>query len=228
MPTLDSSTRDRIVESATSLIMERGYSHTTMRAIAERAGVSLGSTYYYFGGKEELIQGFYTRIARETYATASAAMMGVTSFSKRLDASFEAFMDTSEQYRPIADSLLSLAIIPTSPLSPFSEQSRPARDLFIAMYAEVIEGSDLKTDARLRGELPELLWSVQMLITLGWVQDLSPGQRVTRSIVARLAPSLSRLFSLVRLAPFRPFVEDALDGMAIIKTGRVSRANPEL
>ena len=70
MPTLDSSTRDRIVESATELIMERGYDKTTMRAIAERAEVSLGSAYYYFGGKEELIQGFYTRIARETAAAA--------------------------------------------------------------------------------------------------------------------------------------------------------------
>lgn len=224
MPTLDSSTRDRIVTAATSLIMERGYDKTTMRAIAERAEVSLGSTYYYFGGKEELIQGFYLRIARETCAQASAAMIGKTSFSKRLDACFEAFMDTSEQYRPIADSLLSLAIVPTSPLSPFSEQSRPARDLFIGMYEDVVEGSDLKTDARLRDALPELLWSLQMLITLGWVQDLSPGQRVTRIIVGRLAPSLSRLLSLVRLAPFRPFVDDALDGLAIVKTGRDTRA----
>ncbi|PKQ27252.1 MAG: TetR family transcriptional regulator [Actinobacteria bacterium HGW-Actinobacteria-4] len=225
MPTLDSSTRDRIVTAATSLIMERGYDKTTMRAIAERAEVSLGSTYYYFGGKEELVQGFYLRIARETCARASAAMDGVTSFSKRLDACFEAFMDTSEEYRPIADSLLSLAIVPSSPLSPFSDQSRPARDLFLSMYVDMIDGSDLKTDSRLRQALPDLLWSVQMLITLGWVQDLSPGQRVTRTIVARLAPSLSRLLSLVRLAPFRPFVDDALEGLAIVKTGRETRAH---
>src|SRR5690606_31302334 len=106
MPTLDSSTRDRIVESATELIMERGYDKTTMRAIAERAEVSLGSAYYYFGGKEELIQGFYTRIARETAAAAEQRMAGVTSFRERLNIAFQAFMDTSDEYRPIADSLL--------------------------------------------------------------------------------------------------------------------------
>lgn len=223
MPTLDSSTRDRIVESATELIMERGYDKTTMRAIAERAGVSLGSAYYYFGGKEELIQGFYTRIARETAAAAEQRMAGVTSFRERLNIAFQAFMDTSDQYRPIADSLLSLAIVPTSPLSPFSEQSRTARDRFISMYEEIVEGSDLKTDPRLREALPELLWMVQMLITLGWVQDLSPGQRVTRTLVARLAPSLARLLSVVRLAPFRPFVDDALEGLATVKTGRDAR-----
>jgi AcrR family transcriptional regulator len=32
-----------------------------MRAIAERAGVSTGNAYYYFGSKEELIQEFYLR-----------------------------------------------------------------------------------------------------------------------------------------------------------------------
>jgi AcrR family transcriptional regulator len=220
MPTLDSSTRDRIVNAATDLIMERGYDKTTMRAIAERAGVSLGSAYYYFGGKEELIQGFYTRIARETHERAAADMDEVKSFKKRLGLAFDAYLDTSAQYRAIADSLLSLAIVPTSPLSPFSDQSRPARSTFITMYTEVVDGSDLKTDPRLREALPELLWMVQMLITLGWVQDLTDRQHVTRTLVTRLAPSLARLFSVVRLAPFRPFVDDALASLATVKAGR--------
>ncbi len=228
MPTLDSSTRDRIVEAATALIMERGYDKTTMRAIADRAGVSLGSTYYYFGGKEELIQGFYTSIARETYAQASALMDTETSFKARLDIVLEAFLDTCDRYQAIADSLLSLAIVPTSPLSPFSEQSRPARERFISMYQEVVDGSDLKTEPRLRAALPELLWMAQMVITLGWVQDLSEGKRVTRTLVKRLAPSLARLFTVVRLAPFRPFVDDALDGLATVKQGRESRVHQEV
>lgn len=228
MPTLDSSTRDRIVAAATDLIMERGYEKTTMRAIAARAGVSLGSAYYYFGGKEELIQGFYTRIARETAESAAAQMKGVTSFRARLGIAFDAYLDTSAHYRAIADSLLSLAIVPTSPLSPFSDQSRPSRDRFIAMYTDVIEGSDLKTDPRLRESLPELLWMVQMVITLGWVQDLSADQRVCRSLVTRLAPSLARLFSVVRLAPFRPFVDDALESLATVKEGREHRTRVEV
>ena len=72
----------------------------------------------------------------------------------------------------------------------------------------------------LREALPELLWIVQMVITLGWVQDLSPGKKVTRSVVGRLTPSLARLLGLVRLAPFRPFVEDALEGLAAVKEAR--------
>jgi len=225
MPKLDASTRDRIVAAATELIMERGYDKTTMRAIAERAGVSLGSAYYYFSGKEELVQGFYLDIARQHYATLADRIMGVQSFRGRLDACFTTFLDTCDQYRAISDSLLTLAIVPTSPLNPFSAESKPARERFVRTYEEVIEGSDLKTDPRLRESLPELLWIVQMVIVLGWVQDLSDGKRVTRTLVARLAPSLTRLLGMARLAPFRPFVDDALGGLEAIKEARLENGS---
>ncbi|WP_256960177.1 TetR/AcrR family transcriptional regulator, partial [Streptomyces scabiei] len=55
-------TRALILETALRLFQERGYDKTTMRAIAQEAGVSVGNAYYYFAGKEHLIQGFYDRI----------------------------------------------------------------------------------------------------------------------------------------------------------------------
>lgn len=220
MPDLDASTRERIVAAATELIMERGYDKTTMRAIAQRAEVSLGSAYYYFSGKEELVQGFYLDIAREHHAILGARMDGLTSFRDRLAACLVAFLDTCDKYRDISDSLLTLAIVPTSPLNPFSLESKPARERFVRTYEEVIEGSDLKTDARLREALPELLWILQMVVTLGWVQDLSHDKRVTRSVVGRLAPAIARSASMARLTPFRPFVDDALEALASVKEAR--------
>src|SRR5438445_2713544 len=58
-------TRALILETALRLFRERGYDRTTMRAIAEEAGVSVGNAYYYFASKEHLVQGFYDRIAEE-------------------------------------------------------------------------------------------------------------------------------------------------------------------
>jgi len=225
VPKLDSTTRERIVAAATELIMERGYDKTTMRAIAERAGVSLGSAYYYFSGKEELVQGFYLDIAREHHALTEERMGDSTSIRDRLDVCLTAFLDTCDKYEAIADSLLTLAIVPTSPLNPFSVESKPARDRFVRTYEEVIEGSDLRTDARLREALPELLWILHMVVTLGWVQDLSEGKKVTRRLVSRVAPSIARLLGLARLAPFRPFVDDALDGLAAVKEARRERGS---
>ena len=66
-------TRAGIVDAALRLFGAAGYDATTMRAIADEAGVSLGSAYYYFSGKEELIQAFYDQIQVEHAAAAEAA-----------------------------------------------------------------------------------------------------------------------------------------------------------
>ncbi len=43
-----------IVEAAGQLLVERGFAATTTNAIAERAGVSIGSLYQYFSNKDEV------------------------------------------------------------------------------------------------------------------------------------------------------------------------------
>jgi len=48
------TTRAAIFQAALDLFRIHGYQATTMRAIAERAGVSLGSSYHYFASKEQL------------------------------------------------------------------------------------------------------------------------------------------------------------------------------
>src|ERR671915_1514128 len=61
-------TRTLILETALELFRERGYEQTTMRAIAEAAGVAVGNAYYYFQSKEHLIQAFYARTHEEHVA----------------------------------------------------------------------------------------------------------------------------------------------------------------
>jgi len=47
-------TQARILDAAYSLFMEQGYHGTSMRQIAERAGLTLGGVYNHFAGKEEI------------------------------------------------------------------------------------------------------------------------------------------------------------------------------
>jgi AcrR family transcriptional regulator len=48
-------TVDAILEGAAQVLAERGYAGTTTTRVAERAGVSVGSLYQYFAGKDALI-----------------------------------------------------------------------------------------------------------------------------------------------------------------------------
>lgn len=47
--------RDKLVQAASRLIQRQGYARTTLAEIAEAGGVPLGSVYYYFKTKDEVL-----------------------------------------------------------------------------------------------------------------------------------------------------------------------------
>ncbi len=49
-------TRQRLIEAAREVFLERGVSHTTMEHIAARAGVTRGAIYWHFNNKIDLFQ----------------------------------------------------------------------------------------------------------------------------------------------------------------------------
>ena len=57
----DSSTKERILDAAEKLFMERGFVATSMRMITAKAKVNLAAVNYHFGSKEELIKAIFSR-----------------------------------------------------------------------------------------------------------------------------------------------------------------------
>jgi TetR/AcrR family transcriptional regulator, regulator of cefoperazone and chloramphenicol sensitivity len=51
---IHSETQRRMIEAAGEIFAESGYSHTTIRAISNRAGVNVAAINYHFGGKKAL------------------------------------------------------------------------------------------------------------------------------------------------------------------------------
>jgi AcrR family transcriptional regulator len=49
-------TRQRILDTALDLFIERGYDKTSLREIAERVGVTKAALYYHFSSKEDIIR----------------------------------------------------------------------------------------------------------------------------------------------------------------------------
>lgn len=56
--------RERIIESAWNLFYEKGYEQTTINDIIKESGVSKGSFYYHFKGKETLLNTLSTLLDR--------------------------------------------------------------------------------------------------------------------------------------------------------------------
>jgi AcrR family transcriptional regulator len=204
-------TRGRILETAMRLFAERGYDKTTMRAIAQEAGVSVGNAYYYFSSKEHLIQGYYDRIAAEHEAAAREVLDRETDLAARLRGVMVAWLDIAAPYHQFAAQFFKNAADPESPLSPFSEESAGPRETAIATYREVLTGAKVKADPELAELLPQLLWLQQMGLVLYWAHDRSPGCERTRRLAERIAPLAARAVTLSRYRILRPVVREIRD-----------------
>jgi AcrR family transcriptional regulator len=212
-PTKGELTRQRIVDVALDLFAEQGYDATTMRAIAQRAGVSTGNAYQYFAGKDHLVQAFYERSQLEHAEAAEAALLRSRDLAERVHGVLTARIDTMQPYRAFAASFFRTAADPASPLSPFSDESAPARAMSQALYAEAVSGSSATLPPALRDELPGLLW-------LYWVHDRSPGSRSTYLLVDRTVPMVVRLVGLARYRVLRSLLDDVLSLVHDLRSSR--------
>ena len=210
-------TRAAILEAALEMFRERGYEQTTMRAIADRAGVALGNSYYYFHSKEHLIQAFYGRTHEEHLRASDSVLTEERDLKDRLLGVMRAKIATLEPYHQFAGKLFKTAADPHSPLNPFSDESDPVRQQSIAMFAEVVTGSTTRVPKDLMSELPFMLWLYHMGITLFWIHDSSPHQTRTFRLIERTVDILVKLIGLASNPLMRPLRRSAVRLIAELK-----------
>jgi len=219
-------TRAHILETALELFRERGYEETTMRGIAEAAGVAVGNAYYYFRSKEHLIQAFYERTHQEHLAASREVLDRERGLRERLTGVMRAKLDTSMPYHQFAGVLFKTAAYPTSPLNPFSEDSLPVRRQSTELFAEVVTGADTRLTAELTAELPNLLWVYHMGIILYWIHDTSPGCAKSYRLMERSVKLVLRLASLFQFPLLRPFLRELLAMVSDLRSGGEPAAVP--
>ena len=203
-------TRAQILETALELFRERGYEETTMRAIAESAGVSVGNAYYYFKSKEHLIQAFYARTHEEHLAASREVLDRERGLRERFLGVMRAKLDTIAPYHQFSGVLFKTAADPASPLNPFSAESLPVRQQSTELFAAVITGGDTRLPAELVATLPNLLWVYHMGIVLYWIHDDSPGCAKSYRLMERSVRLILRLISLFQFPLLRPFLKELL------------------
>jgi AcrR family transcriptional regulator len=197
------TSRAAIFGAALELFQERGYDATTMRAVAERAGVSLGSSYHYFASKEHLVLEFYRHTHQLHLAAVAPLLARERDLAARLRGVMRAVVVTCEPFHDAAGSIFSTVANPSSPLNPFGPTSKPLRDEVIQLYARVVSGSNARIPSDLGEQLPLLLWLYQMGILYFWIFDRSPGRLRTLEVIDETADLIVRLISLANLAILR-------------------------
>lgn len=204
------ATRALILETALRLFRERGFEETTMRVIAEEAGVSLGNAYYYFRSKDEMIHSFYARMQQEQLLACEGILQTEKNLKNRISGIIRSQLAIVSPYHRLFMSLFKIAADPTNSLNPFSEETRSVREPCIQKFADVVEGAEEKVPDDLKAELPLLLWLYHLSIVLFWIYDRSPGFVRTYRLLELSSEIISNLISIASLPLLVPLRKSIL------------------
>ncbi|HKW44190.1 MAG TPA: TetR/AcrR family transcriptional regulator [Candidatus Eremiobacteraceae bacterium] len=192
-------TRKLILDTALRLFRKSGFEEATLRDIAAAAGISLGSTYYYFESKESIIGAYYEFVQSEYLARAKDALAVTPDFRARLAAVLHAKLDVLKDDRKILSGLFRYGGDPSHPLSWFGRQTEHIRRSSMGVMVEVAEVLRMPPDAR--RVTPTMLWALEMGVLLYFVHDGSVGQWRTRKLVDGVAALIGRMAGLI-VSPF--------------------------
>jgi AcrR family transcriptional regulator len=185
-------TRQRIVERALELFEQRGYENTTLRDIADAAGVSIGLAYRYFDRKEALALVLYESLSDEV---ARKVRLPEGTVGERWAALERTRFKVITPHRRTLLALLQAALDPEGELGVLAPATATVRARWSELHVSVVESA---TNAPApHAELARLLYAVDMLLVLFWTQDRSSTARATRDAIDRL----SRLIDLALAVP---------------------------
>ena len=203
-------TKERIVDAALQLFREHGYEATTMRMVAEAAGVSLGNAYYYFAGKDQLLAAFYREVHEAHVAAARPRLATARTLHDRLLVVMLAKLEVIEPYHRFSALMFRSAADPESPLNPFHPAGDGIRREGEQLFAEALAGSTTKVPKDLASELPNLLWTYSMGVVLYWIHDRSPGRAKTVHFVESTVELVATALQLAANPLLRPFQKKVL------------------
>jgi len=210
----------RILDSALALFRQEGFDKTTMRDIAEKAGVATGAAYYYFPSKDAIVMEFYTRSCAEMQPLLEAALQQAPRLEARLRALIQVKLDYFASNRDVLRALLRNGADPNHPLSPFSAQTREIRDIDIAWFRRILVDCGTRIPRDLEPHLPGVLWFFQMGVILFWVIDDSPNQTRTARLLELASKSVVFLIKASALPLMRPLRKTVLQMIEIVSGDR--------
>ena len=144
-------TRALIRDVALKSFRERGYDATTIRLIAQDAGISVGTTNYHFASKNDLVQELYLDVQLAHRDAVMPLLATTDDLVERLALVFRTGLDELEPYHRFAPEFLSAAMSPRSSVNPLSEESTASRDIVVGVFREAVTGAKRSLPAEFEG-----------------------------------------------------------------------------
>ena len=195
--------RTAILDQALRLFRRKGFDNTTMREIAGQAGAALGAAYYYFPGKEAIVQAYYDTVQREHERRVGAALAGHESkLRDRLGIVFHSKLDILQDDRKLLGTIFRYTGEPEHPLSVLGPATREKREQSVAVFGLALGDEGLPKD--IRDLLPTALWALHMGILIFFIYDNSRAQHRTRKLTDGALDLVVGMIRLVKSPLLKP------------------------
>lgn len=195
--------RDRLYETATRMIGERGYEATTLREIAKHAHVSVGLLYRYFPSKQAVIIALYEELSADF--SRQAASMKAGKWRDRFLFALETSLRALQPHRTTLRALIPV-LIGDPDDGVFADRTAFSRGRVQQVFEDAVAGAADAPKAPLAGALGRLLYLVHLAVLLWWLLDGTPKQRTTDALVGLTRQLLPSAALTLHLAPIRRFV----------------------
>jgi len=182
-------TREAILAAAARLFRYEGYHATTMRDIAQEAGIEAGSIYYHFHSKDQILSEVLELGVRQLYKTVSEIVRLATTNSEDFRKTFKLLIETHLDYL-LTDSDFTSANIRNYPM--LSEETRaPHRELRVS-YAGAWGRflNDAKRAGHLRDDISTTVIRQFILSAMNWTVEW---YKIDKYPVRILAERMSKL-----------------------------------
>ena len=197
------ATKARLYATAMQLIGTRGYEATTLRDIADAAGVSVGLLYRYYPSKQAVVVALYDELSAE-YAR-QATDMPSGRWRERFLFATKTSLQVLEPHRTALRALTPL-LVGNPDEGVFSGTSAFSRIRVQRVFEQaVVEATDAPK-APLAAALGRVLYLVHLTVLLWWLLDRSDKQRATSALLSLTQQLLPSAAFALRVPPVRRFV----------------------
>lgn len=212
-------TKDFFLQQALVHFQKDGYDSVTMRDLAKACDSSLGSFYYHFRSKEDIVLELF-----------NASLNGHIERTHKYLNSHEPKLETAmtwicrdrfnefESYRAVLR-VLAQKIDPHDPVSPWHKSSQAIREQSVELFEEVVSRCITKLEPRIRRQLARGLWLQHLLILAVWSFDRSPNEKEVESVLRQSNRLWKRLPSLMRVPGMKALVNLVLSPFERIERG---------
>ena len=201
--TQGTAAKKQLYDTAIRLVAQRGYEATTLRDIANEAGVSVGLLYRYFPSKQAVIITLYDELSAEY--SRRAARMAAGKWRDRFIFAVETSLEVLRPHRVALGALIPMLVGDPSD-GVFAQGTAFSRQRVQIVFEQAVTGSTDAPQAQLAAALGRILYLIHLAVLLWWLLDKTPKQRATGKLVQLLQHILPAATLTVRLPLVRRFV----------------------